>query len=93
MTIPGPGAAAPLVVALTGTRAVEVLERRQVRHGDALLTTIEARVFRQPGTHESRQPLQVPTELAAGIYEVRATVVGAEVSAEGSAIFQVVADH
>ncbi len=81
------------VSGVPAAQAVGVLERRQILHGSELLTTLEARISRQPGTHESRQPLQVPMGLAAGIYEVRTTVEGLGATADGSAIFQVIADN
>jgi len=93
-----PGGEMALVVTYSvsgvpAAQAVEVLERRRILHGGELLTTLEARISRQPGTHESRQPLQIPVGLAAGVYEVRATVEGPGATADGSAIFQVIADN
>ena len=70
---------------------MEVLEQRRVFQGGELLTTLEARIYRQPGTHESRQTLQIPIGLAVGIYEVQVALEGPGAAADGSAIFQVIA--
>lgn len=82
-SVEGPGAA----------RDVEILERRVLVTEGRQLTSLESTVRRRSGTFESRQPLRVPADQAEGIYELRVTVEGQGVAAEGSAIFQVVAGN
>ena len=77
------------VSGVPANHAIEVLERRQILRDGELLTTLEARLSRLPGIHESKQPVQIPPDLASGVYEVRATVETPGAAADGSAIFQV----
>jgi len=66
-----------------------VTERRTILQRGVPLTTVEEVVRRPAGVHQSRQPMQIPAGLAAGVYELQVTVRAPGVLGEGSAVFEV----
>jgi len=70
---------------------VMVTERRTILHRGQTLTSTETSVARGSGVHESSLPMGVPDTLAAGVYELQATVEMTGLSRSSSAMFEVTA--
>lgn len=78
------------VLGVSSGRTVEVLERRAIVRDGRVLTTLEAKVRRGPGTHRSTQDLTVPASLEPGVLEVHASVHATGMESAGKTLFQVV---
>lgn len=67
----------------------EVVERREIRSGEATVASFEQALARAAGTYTSSQRVRLPPAAAPGLYTLRARLTLAGTTAEGSALFGV----